>query len=403
MNPRSPAVGFVLVCVFLDVLGVGLIIPVLPSLVGQFTADAQHQSYWYGALVASYGLMQFVFSPVLGALSDRLGRRPVLLVSITGLGIDFAVMAFADSLAMLLAARLVGGITAATMSVSTAYIADITPPEARGRGFGLLGAAFGMGFIVGPLLGGVLGAIDLRWPFLAASALALVNALYGGFVLPESLPAARRMPFSLARANPISALHALGAARGVSGLLWVFALMVLSQFILHSTWVLTTGLRFGWGPRDTGLSLFAVGVAATLVQGVLLGPLIARMGERRLVVAGLASTVLAYIGYAVVPQGWMVYPIILVNLPGMAVGPSLQTLISTSFDPQRQGLAMGALNGINGIVSVVAPLVGTALFAQVAHLPASDPRTAVTLWAGAVLQLAACLLAVREGRRHRRP
>jgi len=167
--------------------------------------------------------------------------------------------------------------------------------------------------------------------------------------------------------------------------------------------VLTTGLRFGWGPRDTGLSLFAVGVAATLVQGVLLGPLIARMGERRLVVAGLASTVLAYIGYAVVPQGWMVYPIILVNLPGMAVGPSLQTLISTSFDPQRQGLAMGALNGINGIVSVVAPLVGTALFAQVAHLPASDPRTAVTLWAGAVLQLAACLLAVREGRRHRRP
>ena len=347
--------------------------------------------------------MQFVFSPVLGALSDRLGRRPVLLVSITGLGIDFLVMAFADSLAMLLAARLVGGITAATMSVSTAYIADITPAEARGRGFGLLGAAFGMGFIVGPLLGGVLGAIDLRWPFLAASALALVNALYGGFVLPESLPAARRMPFSLARANPISALHALGAARGVSGLLWVFALMVLSQFILHATWVLTTGLRFGWGPRETGLSLFAVGVAATLVQGVLLGRLIAWMGERRLVVAGLASTVLAYIGYALVPQGWMVYPIILVNLPGMAVGPSLQTLISASFDPARQGLAMGALNGINGIVSVLAPLMGTALFAQVAHLPASDPRTAVTLWAGAVLQLAACLLAVREGRRHRRP
>ena len=402
MNRRRPAVGFVLVSVFLDVLGVGLIIPVLPALVGQFTGDAQHQSYWYGALVASYGLMQFVFSPVLGALSDRLGRRPVLLVSITGLGIDFLLMAVANSLPMLLAARLVGGITAATMSVSNAYIADITPPEERGRGFGLLGAAFGMGFIVGPLLGGVLGAIDLRWPFFGAAALALVNALYGVFVLPESLPAARRMPFSLARANPFSALRALGAAGGVGGLLWVFTLMVLSQFILHATWVLTTGLRFGWGPRDTGLSLFVVGVAATLVQGVLLGRLIARLGERRLVVAGLASTVLAYIGYALVPQGWMVYPIILINLPGMAAGPCLQTLISKSFDPARQGLAMGALNAINGIVSVIAPLVGTALFALVATLPASDPRTAVTLWVGAMLQLAAYLLAVREGRRHAR-
>ena len=228
MTGRSPAVGFVLVNVFLDVLGIGLIIPVLPALVGQFTADAQHQSYWYGALVASYGLMQFIFSPVLGALSDRLGRRPVLLVSITGLGIDFLLMAFASSLPMLLAARVVGGITAATMSVSNAYIADITPPDQRGRGFGLLGAAFGMGFIVGPLLGGVLGAIDLRWPFFAAAALALVNALYGVFVLPESLPPARRVAFSLARANPFSALRALGAARGVGALLWVYALMVLS-------------------------------------------------------------------------------------------------------------------------------------------------------------------------------
>ena len=400
MTGRSPAVGFVLVNVFLDVLGIGLIIPVLPALVGQFTADAQHQSYWYGALVASYGLMQFIFSPVLGALSDRLGRRPVLLVSITGLGIDFLLMAFASSLPMLLAARVVGGITAATMSVSNAYIADITPPDQRGRGFGLLGAAFGMGFIVGPLLGGVLGAIDLRWPFFAAAALALVNALYGVFVLPESLPPARRVAFSLARANPFSALRALGAARGVGALLWVYALMVLSQFILHSTWVLTTGLRFGWGPRDTGLSLFAVGVVATVVQGLLLGRLIERLGERRLVVIGMAATMLAYIGFATVPQGWMVYPIILLNLPGMAAAPSLQTLISKSFDPARQGLAMGALHGINGSVSVIAPLAGTALFAQVAHLPASDPRAAATLWAGAALQLAACLLAWREGRRH---
>ncbi|MCL4747289.1 MAG: MFS transporter [Burkholderiaceae bacterium] len=392
---RRAAVPFVLVTVFLDVLGVGLIIPVLPALVAEFAPQPDLQAYWYGALVAGYGLAQFLAGPLIGALSDRVGRRPVLLVCLFGLALHFALIALAPSLLALLGARLLGGAAAATIPVANAYVADLVSEKDRARGFGQVGAMFGLGFIVGPIAGGLLGDVDLRWPFHLAAALALLNAAYGLVVLPESLARGARTPFTLSRANPFVALRSLARTPGAGRPVLVFALLGFAQFMLHSTWVLVTAARFGWGPREAGLSLFVVGVVAVLMQGVFLGPLIERFGERRLAVIGMCSGALAFVGYAALPEGWMMYPVILANLLGFAAVPSLQALISKSFEASRQGLVMGSLASINGVMLVLAPLAGTALFAQVAHLPASDLRLSASFFVGAVLQGAAALLAAR--------
>jgi len=392
---RAASISFILVTVFLDVLGMGLIIPVLPPLVGEFVDGARAQATWYGLLVGGYGLAQFVAAPLLGALSDRFGRRPVLLLTLAGLGADFLLMALAGSLPVLMIARLIGGATAATVSVASAYVADVTTPEHRARGFGMIGAMFGIGFVVGPVAGGLLGDVDLRWPFYAAAALTGLNVLYGAFVLPESLPAERRTAFALGRANPLSALGEFLRTRGVGALAAVFTLATLAQFVLHATWVLYTGVRFGWGPRDAGLSLFAVGIAAVAMQGVLLGRLVRRYGERRVAIAGLVSGALSYPAYALVPQDWMVYPVIVGNLLGFAAVPAIQALISQAFDPSKQGNAMGALNAISGIATVVAPLAGTAIFAQVATLPPGDPRMGATFYLSCALQSLATLVALR--------
>ena len=392
---RPAAVPFVLVTVFLDVLGVGLIIPVLPALVGEFAPRPDLQSYWYGALVAGFGLAQFLAGPVLGALSDRVGRRPVLLASLFALAVHFLAIALAPTLAVMLAARVLGGAAAGTIPVANSYVADVVPEHLRGAGFGKVGAMFGLGFIVGPIAGGLLGAIDLRWPFYAAAALALLNVGYGWAILPESLPAASRTPFSLARANPFSALRALAGTPGVGRPVLVFALLACAQFVMHATWVLVTTARFGWGPREAGLSLFVVGVVAALMQGFLIGPLIARFGEKRLAVMGMWSGTIAYVAYATLPQGWMMYLVILANIVGFAAVPSLQALISREFDASRQGLVMGSLASINGVMLVFAPLLGTALFAQVAHLPAGDLRLSTSFFVGAALHGVAAVLAAR--------
>ena len=287
---RRPAIPFVLITVLIDMIGVGLMLPVLPVLVGEFTASRETQTYWYGALAASYGLMLFLCAPGLGALSDRYGRRPILLIGIAGLGTLFLVAALATSLWMLFAARMLAGATGATLAVANAYLADITPPEERAKQFGRIGAMFGVGFIIGPAVGGVLGAIDVRLPFYVAACLSLTNFAYGWFVLPESLPRERRQPFELARANPIASLTALARLRGVGLLVVVYGLINLAQFILHTNWVLYTNFRFDWGPRESGLSLFVVGLMAVLVQGVLLGHLVRRFGERNMALAGIGSS-----------------------------------------------------------------------------------------------------------------
>ncbi|MDE3011699.1 MAG: TCR/Tet family MFS transporter [Pseudomonadota bacterium] len=395
---RTAAVRFVLITVFLDVLGIGIAIPVLPSLVGALAGSRADQAWWYGVLGASYGLMQFACSPLLGALSDRFGRRSVLLLSSAGLGLNYLLTGLAPNLGILLVARLLGGATGASFSVATAYVADTTAPEERSRGIGMIGACFGLGFIIGPMLGGVLGGVNLHLPFFVAAALALLNTFYGAFVLPESLARELRRPVRLSALNPFSALLRLGLLREVGGLVLVFAFATLAQLILQSTWALYTSFRFGWGPRETGYTLFLVGVMAVSVQGGLLSRLTHWLGEVRLVMAGLASSCIAFCLYGLTTQGKLLFVVIVGNLLGYAVAPTLQAIVSRSVPADRQGVTMGSLQSINSLMFIVAPLLGTGLLARTSHLPPSDWRVGGTFLLGALCWLAALLLAWRHFR-----
>jgi len=382
-----------MVTMLLDIMGIGVIVPVLPSLVGEFTANREMQSYWYGGLLAAFGLMNFLASPLLGALSDRFGRRPVLLLSTFGLGLDFVLQALSPTLAWLLLARLIGGVTSASFTISSAYVADVTPPEGRSRGFGMLGAMFGVGFIVGPMVGGLLGAHDIRLPFYVSGALCVLNCLYGYFILPESHPKEKRTPIELRKLNPFAALGALRSAPGVGSLVLVFALTTFAQLVLQATWVLFTTFRFAWGPAQNGIALFAVGICAVIVQGGLLGRLVRRYGEARVAIGGLASGTVAYILYGLAPQGWMLVAIIYCNFLSFAVAPALQGLVSKSFEASEQGYIMGSLSAISSMIMVVTPLVGTGLLGTVSHLPPHDWRVGITFFLCSALQGAALLIA----------
>ncbi|HTS22369.1 MAG TPA: MFS transporter [Casimicrobiaceae bacterium] len=393
---RRAAMPFIFVVVFIDVLGIGIALPVLPLLVGEFTASRELQSYWYGALVITYGVMQFFCAPLLGALSDRFGRRPLLLWSLLGLGAHFLLLALAPSLGWMFVARVLGGTAGASFTVANAYASDVSAPERRAAAFGLIGAAFGLGFIFGPMIGGLLGAVSLRLPFYAAAALSLANATYGYFLVPESLPVERRRAFSIARANPLAALSALVRHREIGSLVIVFALVVLAQLILQVTWVLYTNFRFGWDTRDNGFALFCVGLVATVVQGALLGRLLKRYGEVKLAMTGLAVGAIAYLLYGLAQHGWMMYAIIVGNFLSFAAGPALQSVVSNAVGPSEQGVTMGALNSINSIMFVVAPAIGAPLLAQVAQLPPSDWRVGTTFYLSAILQAVALFLARRH-------
>jgi DHA1 family tetracycline resistance protein-like MFS transporter len=390
---RAPAVRFILVAVLLDVIGIGVMLPVMPALVGEFTQDRAAQAHWYGLLTVTFGAMQFLCAPLLGALSDRVGRRPVLLLSITGLGLMFLVTAWAPSLAVLVASRVLGGALSASMSVAQAYVADITAPADRARYFGLVGAAFGMGFVIGPVIGGLLGAHDVRWPFYLAAALAFVNAAYGLLVLPESLPRDRRTPIRWRKANPFGALVGLTRLARVGPLVGVGALANLAQFVLHTVWVLYTSFRFGWGPRESGLSLFVVGVMVAIVQGALLSPLLRRFGERGVVLAGLSSATLAFVSYGLATAGWVMYATLVFNVLSFAVGAAINAMVSRAAPPNEQGLAMGAVSSVNSLMSVLAPTLGAPLLGAVSHFPVDDWRMGAPFFLAAGLNTVALAIA----------
>lgn len=397
-NPRKAPAGnlnFVLICVFIDMLGVGLIIPVLPVLVGEFTGSRDDQSWWYGVMSATFGLMQFLFMPMLGALSDRVGRRPVLLYSMAGMGINFLTTAWAPNLACLFIGRVIGGMSSASMSVASAYASDISTPENRARSFGKVGAAFGLGFICGPMLGGLLGSVDLHLPFYVAAALSAANFVYGYFAVPESLPPAQRAPFNVARLNPFTSLIRLGRRTDIRGLIVTFALVTCAQMMLNTTWVLYTTFRFDWTPGQNGFALFCVGLTAAVVQAGLLGVLIQRWGEVRLSMLGLVSGALAYLAYGLATQGWMMYAIIVCNVLAFAAGPALQSLISRATPAAEQGELMGSLQSISSAGVIVMPLIGSAILAQVSRLPAGDWRIGATFFLCAAMQAAAIVVARR--------
>lgn len=362
--PRPAAFAFVFVTVMLDMLAIGIIVPVLPKLVVEYSGgDAVEGARIYGLFGTVWALMQFVFSPVQGALSDRFGRRPVILISNFGLGLDYVVMALAPSLGWLLVGRVISGITSASISTAYAYVADVTAPEARAGRFGLIGAAFGVGFVMGPALGGLTGSIDPRLPFWIAAGLSLVNWLYGVFVLPESLPPERRERFSWQRANPVGALMLLRSQTGLTGLAGVNFLSYLAHAALPSVGVLYMMYRYGWSETVVGLTMAGVGVASIVVQGGITGPAVTRFGERATLLAGLVFGVAGFAIMGLASTG----PLFWLGIPVMAVwgmvNPSSQALMSRRMDPQHQGQLQGASSSLMGVANLIGPGLFTLTFA----------------------------------------
>ena len=398
-TPRKAAFIFVFITIVLDMLALGMIIPVLPKLIEEFTGgDTVKAAGMVGIFGTVWALMQFIFSPLLGACSDRFGRRPVILVSNFGLSLDYVLMALAPNLGWLFVGRIISGITAASISTSMAYIADVTPPEQRSAQFGKLGVAFGLGFVLGPALGGLLTDFGLHAPFWVAAALSLTNALYGLFVLPESLPPELRTKFTWQSANPLAALALFRRYKQLVGLAAVGFLSNLSHYVLQATAVLYVGHRYGWGPKLVGAMLTTVGVTNGLVQGALVRPVVAKFGDRKVLLAGLLFGSLGFAVYGWAPTGWLfVCGVPILALWGLA-GPTAQGLMSRMVGPQEQGLLQGAASSINGI----AGMIGPTLFGQTFALfigpgrPADLPGAAFFL-ATALLLAATALAATQTG------
>src|SRR6266481_174240 len=388
----APSVGtaaftFILIMVAFDFLAFGIIAPVLPDLIRQFEGgDFARASSVTGYFGFAWATMQFVFSPLLGAWSDRFGRRPVILISCFGLSIDYIFMAVAPTLRWLFVGRLISGITTSNVATAFAYVTDVTKPGERAKPFGLISAAYGLGFVIGPAVGGWLGNRNLRFPFWAAAALSLANALYGYFVLPESLPPERRAKSAWHMAHPLGALTLLRSHAELAGLSLVVTLYFLAHNSLPSMWAYYTEYRYAWSRRDVGNSLALVGVCAAVVSGVLVGPFVKRFGERRSLLAGLLFGTIGFAGFGLGSRGWMMLAVIpFIALWGIAA-PAVQSLMSRHVDPSSQGKLQGAINSLRAITGMAGPILFTQIFAI-----AISPRYGLHL-TGAPYDLAALLL-----------
>jgi DHA1 family tetracycline resistance protein-like MFS transporter len=398
---RRAALAFIFITIVLDILALGLIIPVLPKLIEGFLGgDTAGAAKIYGVFGTVWALMQFLAMPVAGALSDRFGRRPVVLASNFGLGLDYILMALAPNLAWLFVGRVISGITAASISTGMAYIADVTPPEKRSGAFGMVGVAFGLGFIFGPALGGLLGSIDPRLPFWAAAALSLANAMYGLFVLPESLPPDRRRAFEWKRANPLGSLRLLRSHPELSGLAGVVFLSNLAHAALPATFVLYAGYRYGWDERAVGFTLALIGVCSAIVQGGLVQPVVRRFGERSVLIFGLAAGAVGFAMYGLAPSGLAFLAAVpVVALWGLA-SPAAQSIMTRHVGASEQGQLQGANGSIMGIATMIGPTLFATTFAYFIgegarlHLPGAAFLVAAVLLAGGAL-LAARVTATR--------
>lgn len=369
MTPTTPvrraAVIFIFITVLIDILAFGIIIPVLPHLIEQMTGNTvSNAAWWVGVFGTVFAIVQFVFSPIQGALSDRFGRRPVVLLSNLGLGLDFVFMALAPSLWLLFVGRVISGMTAASFTTANAYIADVTPPEKRAAAFGMLGGAFGIGFIIGPALGGFLGGIDLRLPFWVAAGLALTNFMYGFFILPESLPPERRAArFELRSANPLGSLKMLRRHREIFGLSVVMFLFYLAHYVLQTVFVLYADYRYGWGPQAVGYVLALVGACDGSVQMFLTGRLARRFGERRVLIAGLMFGTVAFMVMGLAQTGWVfLIGIPLMSLWGLA-GPPIQSIMTRHVTPDEQGRLQGAVTSLGSFAGIFGPYLFAQIFA----------------------------------------
>jgi DHA1 family tetracycline resistance protein-like MFS transporter len=391
------ALTFVLLSVLIDTIGFGIVLPVLPELITELRhAGLDDAARWGGWLAFAYAAMQFVCAPIVGNLSDRFGRRPVLLASLAGFGLDYLVMAFAPTLVWLFIGRLVAGMTGAAYATANAFIADISPPEKRSANFGLVGAAFGAGFILGPAIGGYLGTMGTRAPFFAAAALALANVVYGYLVLPESLPPDKRRPFSLAIANPLGTLRLLGKHRGVTALAGALMLWMLGHQVLPNVWTYYTMLRFQWDARMVGLSLAAAGVSMILVQGTLTRFAIPKLGERRAATVGLAFGAAGYFCYAFATAGWVMFAGMAVFALSGLVYPSINGLMSQRAGADEQGALQGAVSSLYGLTEIVGPIMMTQLFALFSSPSAPLAFPGAPFFVAGLLAAAGILLVLRE-------
>ncbi len=363
MTRRLPVI-FILMTVVIDAMGIGLIMPVMPNLLLEIRAGSlANAALWGGGMSAAYAVMQFLFSPIIGNLSDRFGRRPVLLMSLAVMAGDYLVMAVAGTIWLLLAGRIIGGITAATQSTAAAYMADISPPEKRGAGFGLVSAAFGLGFVLGPLIGGMLGDLGTRAPFYAAAMLAFSNLIFGWFILPETVTDAIRRPFSWHRANPLGAFRSFARLPGQGRLLMVLFLYQLAFNAYPAIWSYFTKARFGWDPRMIGLSLAVFGISMALVQGGLIRVALARWGEVRTIVAGFGFALVSFMVLAFLTNGMMALALTPISaLAGMAI-PALQSLMSRQTPGDAQGELQGIFTSVGALSLILSPLLMAYVFA----------------------------------------
>ena len=396
-SARKPAVGFIFVTLVLLMVGVGIIIPVLPGLITKFEGGSVAEgSQSYGWLVGVFAAMQFIASPILGSLSDRYGRRRVILIALTGSAIDYVVLGFAPNMAWLFVARVISGATAGSLAACNAYIADVTPPEKLAQAYGMVGAAFGIGFVIGPAVGGFLGHFSLRLPFFVAAGCVGLNALYGAFVLPESLSVENRRPFSWSRANPVGSLLALRRFRGVVDLAWMYFIFSFANTMLQSVWVLYTGNRFGWTTLQVGLSLTYVGVMAIVVQGVLVKRIIVWTGERKGLVIGLLISAFAMAGYGTVTRGWMFYALATFGALGGIAGPAAQALLTKHVPPNEQGALQGSLSGLTSLSYVFGPMLAAWSFGKALASSGWWHIEGISFYEASIFLLVALALALRS-------
>lgn len=393
---RRAALAFIFVTILVDVLAFGLIIPVLPQLLKKISGGVLAEAtVWHGLFATGFMVMQFFFSPIQGALSDRFGRRPVILVSNAGLALDFVIMALANTLPLLFIARLVSGATSASFSTANAYIADVTPPEQRAAAFGRLGMAFGIGFTVAPVMGAWLGAVDLHLPFWVAAGLCAANFCYGWFVLPESLPPERRVPFEWRRANPLASLKLLRAHPELFGLAGVSFLISMAHLVYPTTFVLYADYRFGWGLDMVGWTLLLVGLLTIVVQGGLIGRISRAFGDRRTLLLGAAAGGIGFTGYALAPTGYWFWAAMPIAALWAISGPAAQALMTSRVSASEQGRLQGAIGSLNSIAGILGPTLFTQTLAAVAVNEVRGPLAGATFWLAAGLVSLGGLLAWR--------
>jgi MFS transporter, DHA1 family, tetracycline resistance protein len=396
LKNRQPALGFIFITLLLDVIGFGIIIPILPKFISQLIGSGlSNASLYSGWLMFSFSIMQFLFAPVLGSLSDRFGRRPVLLISLFGFGLNYLIIAFAPTIGWLFAGRILAGITGASFTTASAYVADISSPEKRAQNFGLIGAAFGLGFIIGPVLGGVLGQYNMQLPFLVAAGLTFLNWTYGYFVLPESLPMEKRRNFDIKRANPIGSLMQLRKYPVISGMIASLIFMYIAGFATQSTWTFYTMEAFKWSESLVGYSLGLVGLLMALVQGGLVRVLNPRLGPVKSIYTGFIFYGLGLVMIAFAPQGWMLFLIMIPFSLGGIANPAIQSIISNQVPDNEQGELQGALTSLMSVTSIIGPLLMTGLFSYFTAKAAPVYFPGAPFLMAAVLVLTSALLARR--------